>query len=105
MMSIGTAAVWYFACKRIVAGDPNDSLTLGDLLAFVGYIWLFYDPMQWFTSALNWTTRAFSGAERIFSLMEAREEVYDDPGAISLPKIRGKVCFKEVRFSYEEAPK
>jgi ATP-binding cassette subfamily B protein len=99
IMSLGVAAVWFFAARRIVNSDPY--LSLGDLLAFVGYIWLFYGPLQWFTVVINWMTHAFSGAERIFALLDSREEVYDVPDAIVIPRIKGAVSFKDIYFSYE----
>ena len=100
VMSLGIAGVWFFAARRIVGGDRL--LTLGDLLAFVGYIWLFYGPLQWFAAVINWMTHAFSAAERIFAVLDAREEVYDAPDAIILPKIAGAIRFQDVRFSYEQ---
>jgi ATP-binding cassette subfamily B protein len=102
VMSAGVAAVWFMAATRIVqGGGAPGALTLGDLLAFVGYIWLFYGPLQWFTTMLNWMSHAFSSAERIFAVLDAREEVYDAPDAVDLPRARGAVSFRDVRFSYE----
>jgi len=98
VMSLGVAGVWYFAAGRLARGDAH--LTLGDLLAFVGYIWLFYGPLQWFTSVLNWMTHAFSGAERIFSVLDTPPEVAD-AGSVSVPRIKGAIAFQDVRFSYE----
>jgi ATP-binding cassette subfamily B protein len=99
IMTVGVTAVWFFAARRISRGDPT--FTLGDLLAFVGYIWLFYGPLQWFTAVMNWMTHAFSGAERIFAVLDSTPEMYDAPDAISVPKIRGAISFNEVRFSYD----
>jgi ATP-binding cassette subfamily B protein len=50
---------------------------------------------------LNWMTHAFSGAERIFAVLDSKEEVYDAPDAVAIPRIRGAIGFKDVRFSYE----
>jgi len=101
VMSLGVAAVWFLAARRIAADNPADPLTLGTLLAFVGYIWLFYGPLQWFTAVLNWMTHAFSGAERIFAVLDSREEVYEAPDAVALPALKGGISFKDVRFSYD----
>lgn len=101
LMSLGVTAVWFFAARRIVVGSPGETLTIGTLLAFVGYIWLFYGPLQWFTAILNWMTNALSGAERIFAVLDAREEIYEAPDAVDLPKIKGELRFERVRFSYE----
>jgi len=103
IMSIGVAAVWLFGGVRIIGTDPAGpgAFTLGTLLAFIGYLWLFYGPLQWFTTVLNWMSHAFSGAERIFNLLDSQPEVYDAPDAISLPKLEGAIAFRDVRFSYE----
>jgi len=98
IMSLGVAAVWFFAARRIVDGS---GLALGDLLAFVGYIWLFYGPLQWFTAVLNWMSHAFAGAERIFAMLDTPAESHEAPDAISLPDVRGAIAFEDVRFSYE----
>lgn len=99
VMSLGIAGVWFFAARRLSGSETT--LTLGDLLAFVGYIWLFYGPLQWFTAVLNWMTHAFSGAERIFSVLDSPLELDDAPGAVALPRARGDISFRDVRFSYE----
>lgn len=99
IMQIGVIAVWFFSARRIIQNDPE--LTLGDLLAFVGYIWLFYGPMQWFTVILDWMTHAFASAERIFMVLDTPTEVYEAPNAASVPKIQGKISFNDVYFSYE----
>ena len=99
VMSLGVTLVWFFAVRMITGTNP--SLTLGDLLAFVGYIWLFYGPLQWFSVILNWMTHAFSGAERIFEVIDTASERYEHPEAVTLPQIHGKIEFRNVHFSYE----
>jgi ATP-binding cassette subfamily B protein len=99
IMQVGVAGVWFFAARRIALNDPT--FTLGDLLAFVGYIWLLYGPMQWFTAVLDWMTQAFTGAERIFSVLDKPTEMYQPPDAVSIPRIQGGIRFEDVRFSYE----
>ena len=105
LMSIGVALVWYFAAQRIAAGvGAGDSaanpFTIGDLLAFVGYIWMFYGPLQWFTAIFNWMSHAVTGAERIFAVLDEKPET-DAPNAQSITNVRGGVEFDQVRFSYE----
>jgi len=100
VMSIGIAGVWFFAARNLAGG--TGSLTLGDLLAFVGYIALFYGPLQWFAVVLNWMTHAFSGAERVFSVLDSPPEIHDAADAREAPRIRGAVSFRGIRFSYEQ---
>ncbi|MBN8217376.1 MAG: ABC transporter ATP-binding protein [Spirochaetes bacterium] len=99
VMSLGVALVWLFAVRKITGKPPT--MTLGDLLAFVGYIWLFYGPLQWFSAILNWMSHAFTAAERIFEVIDSKPEAYHNPNAVPLPTIRGAIEFRDVRFSYE----
>ena len=101
IMSLGIAAVWFTGAKRIALAAEGETLTMGKMLAFIGYIWLFYGPLQWFTAILNWMTHAFSAAERIFAVLDAKEETYDAPDAVDLPRMKGAIRFEDVRFSYE----
>jgi ATP-binding cassette subfamily B protein len=101
LMSIGVAAVWFMGARRLAIGLPGETLTLGTLLAFIAYIWLFYGPLQWFTAILNWMTHAFAGAERIFAVLDSTQEVYDAPDAVDAPRLKGSVRFEDVHFSYE----
>lgn len=99
VMSIGVALVWWSAARRI--GVADSGFTTGDLLAFVGYIWMFYGPLQWFTAVFNWMTHAVTGAERIFAVLDEKPEIADAPSAKPVTRIRGALEFRDVRFSYE----
>lgn len=99
IMSIGVALVWYFAARRIA--DGASGFTTGDLLAFVGYIWMFYGPLQWFTAIFNWMSHAVTGAERVFAVLDEKPEIVDAPGAKPLPRVTGLVELRDVHFSYE----
>ncbi|MFA4930554.1 MAG: ABC transporter ATP-binding protein [Patescibacteria group bacterium] len=98
IMQVGIVGVWYFASRRIMG---QDHLTLGDLLAFVGYIWLFYGPLQWFTQILNWMTHALASAERMFTILDMTSETSPAESPTSPHITQGKIEFKQVRFSYE----
>jgi ATP-binding cassette subfamily B protein len=99
IMSSGVTLVWYYSTTMITSQTPQ--MTLGDLFAFIGYIWLFYGPLQWFSVIMNWMTHAFSGAERIFEIIDSSQEQRDSADSIELASIQGELEFKNVRFSYE----
>ena len=81
----------------------RDALTLGTLLAFYAYLWRLYEPIQWFGEVNNWMTRAFTGAERIFEVIDTPAEAYNDPAAQPISSVRGEVSFKEVTFGYDKS--
>lgn len=96
--NVGGLIVWFVGGHSVIRGE----LTVGTLIAFNGYIWMFYHPLQWLSQLNNWMTRAFAGAERIFEIIDTKPETYDAPDAVSLPFIRGNVCFDGVTFGYDK---
>ncbi|MDR3211085.1 MAG: ABC transporter ATP-binding protein/permease [Planctomycetota bacterium] len=101
VMSLAVTLVWFLAASRITGLADREGLSLGDLTAYVGYMWMFYGPLQWFTVIANWMNYAFAAAERIFAVLDAEAEVYDPPSPLRVSRFRGRVEFRDVRFSYE----
>jgi ATP-binding cassette subfamily B protein len=99
LMSFGVFFVWYFGGRQVLHQD----LMLGDLIAFVSYIWMLYGPLKWFGELTNWMTRAFAGAERVFEIIDSPIEPAGDPQALPLPRISGAVAFRGVHFGYDRA--
>ena len=101
-MSFGTFFVWYFGGVSVV----SEELTLGVLLAFVAYLWMLYQPMQWFSDYYSFMVRAYAGAERIFEVIDSRPEAHDGPaakreGAARGARMAGRVTFENVSFGYD----
>ncbi len=99
LTSFGILVVWFFGGREVI----RDTLTLGTLLAFYAYMWMLYEPIEWFGQVNNWMTRAFAGAERIFEVIDTPAEAYEDPNAHSISNIRGEVSFKDVTFGYDKS--
>jgi len=97
IMSFGVFMVWYFGGRQIL----REELTLGVLMAFISYIWMLYRPLQFFSNVNNFLTRAFAGAERIFEVIDARPEPFENPDARPLSRLEGRVCFRDVHFGYD----
>ena len=81
----------------------RNNLTLGTLTAFSSYMWQVYGPLEWFSRVNSWMTQAFAGAERIFEVIDASPEAYDDPEATAITEIKGQVTFKDVTFGYDKS--
>ena len=95
----GGLIIWMVGGVEVLRGN----LTLGTLAAFSHYMWLVYGPLEWLGRVNSWMTRAFAGAERIFEVIDATPEAYDDPEATSLAEIKGQVTFKDVTFGYDKS--
>ena len=99
LTGFGILIVWFFGGREVV----RDVMTLGTLLAFYAYMWMLYEPIEWFGEVNNWMTRAFTGAERIFEIIDTPAEAYNDPNAQSISSIKGHVTFKDVTFGYDKS--
>jgi ATP-binding cassette subfamily B protein len=91
--------VWLLGGQQVLA----ERITLGTLLAFYSYMWLFYGPLEWFGQVNDEMTRAFAGAERIFEVIDTDPESYEDPDAVRLPHIKGAIRFRDVTFGYDKS--
>ena len=99
LTSFGMLIVWFVGGREVVA----DTLTIGTLLAFYAYMWMLYEPVEWFGEVNSWMTRAFAGAERIFEVIDTPAEAYRDPAARPVSSIKGDITFKNVTFGYDKS--
>ena len=97
--SLGVLIIWLFGGIEMFKGE----FSIGKLLAFYGFMWLVYGPIQWFGQVNNWMTRAFAGAERIFEVIDTPPEAYDDADAVPMPNIEGRIDFQNVTFGYDKS--
>ncbi|EUJ23046.1 ABC transporter [Listeria grandensis FSL F6-0971] len=77
-------------------------VSTGTLVAFVGYVGNFWNPVINIGNFYNSLITATAYLERIFETMDVEPDIKDLPNARSMPLIKGNVCFDDVRFRYEE---
>ena len=97
LMSAGVFFVWYFGGQQILDGE----LTLGELMAFISYLWMLYQPLRWFGDFYSFVLKAFSGAQRVFEVVDSEPEPFEKPNAVRLPRIEGNLKFESVFFGYD----
>jgi len=78
------------------------SITIGTLVAFVGYIWRFWNPIVNISNFYNSLIMAMSYLERIFETLDEPVTIDNLPESYELPKILGRIEFKDVSFKYEK---
>ena len=90
-------------CMVYLAGIMwfREAVTVGTLVAFAGYIWRFWTPIQNIGNFYNGIVTTGAYMERIFETIDEPVSVEDVPGAVCLPAIRGHVAFENVNFSYD----
>jgi len=75
-------------------------VSIGTLVAFLGYLSNFFDPVQQLSQLYNTFLSAVAALDKITDLMDEEPEVRDAAGAADLPSIAGRVAFDGVHFAY-----
>nr|MQY58300.1 ATP-binding cassette domain-containing protein [Clostridia bacterium] len=97
--SLGTALVLWFGGNEVIAGV----LSIGSLVAFYGYLGLFYQPIDQLNQVNNMFQHARAAGERVFEIIDAIPEVRESRDVICLSSpVKGAVEFNNVCFSYNE---
>ncbi len=95
---IGTIIVFWYGTRLLNTG----TVTIGLLVAFSGYVSMFWRPVMNISNFYNTLVANLSGAERIFELMDVKPSIQEAEDAVPLPPIRGEVEFKDVNFGYQD---
>ena len=94
-LTIGTVAV---------AGSLfaiSGGMKLGDLQAFIRYIWQVNDPISQVSQLSSQIQAAFAALRRVCEVLEEEEELpVDQPAALPCP-VHGEVVFDNVSFGYQ----
>ena len=100
-LSVGTITLIYWAGgNRVLSGG----LTLGVLTAFTMWATRFFRPIQDLSEKFNILQSAMAASERIFKLLDEPITIASDPKAARLDSPRGEIEFRNVWFSYHNAP-
>jgi len=75
-------------------------ITLGTLIAFLGYVGGLFGPVQGLTNIYKVVVTAAASLDQIFTILDAKEAISDAPDAIEAPPLKGEVRFEHVRFGY-----
>ncbi|MCZ6633801.1 MAG: ABC transporter transmembrane domain-containing protein [bacterium] len=95
--SLGTLIVWWLGGHAVL----DNTLTLGDFVAFTSYMWRFYGPVESLCRLNHRFQRAGTSAERVFEVLDIQPDIVDRSAAVTMPPIEGEVRFENVTFSYE----
>lgn len=80
---------------------PDSAAQPEDLVFFFFLANLFFTNVQALGNQYNQALIAMAGAERVFKLLDMTPEWVDEPDAIEMPPIQGRVEFADLNFSYE----
>lgn len=95
--------IWYGG--TVVLGETgllNKTISLGILVAFVGWVGQLFQPIQDLADVFNNLQAAMASSERIFAVLDHEEQIQDAPNAKGISSLQGHVSLKNVWFSYDE---
>jgi ATP-binding cassette, subfamily B, bacterial len=96
-VAAGTALVVWVAGREVMHGR----LTVGEILVFLAYLGMLYQPMNTFCQSASVIQAAKAQLKRVFEIIDAVPEIRDRPGAMRLPWARGALEFRQVSFEYQ----
>ena len=94
--NLGQAAVLYFGGTQIIGG----TLTFGEWQKFSLYLVYVFFPLGQLGFIISQMSQASASAQRVFEILDTKNDVTDKPGAIPLPLTDGRVQFDDVSFRY-----
>lgn len=97
IMALGGLVVWGLGGAQVVSGK----LTFGELMSFVGYLSLLYNPVNFMVKTFDWWTSCMNSAQRIFEVIDRKTDVPESHSPISIESLKGNVELRNVTFSYE----
>jgi ATP-binding cassette, subfamily B, multidrug efflux pump len=97
LSTLGTAVVVGYGGYLVFQGE----LTVGYLAAFLIYVQQFYRPAQFISQGYTQFQSSLAGAERIFTILSEEDEPTEEPDALELTRVEGRVELQHVTFAYE----
>src|SRR3954466_9164316 len=96
LSALATAVILLYGGSRAIDG----AVSIGVLVAFVGYLSNFFDPIQQLSQVYTTYQSGMAALDKIFELLDEEPDVRDAPDAVDLPPLRGEIEFDHVSFSY-----
>lgn len=87
-----------FAGYQVIQGQ----LTLGTMVAFVGFIDRLYNPLRRVVNSSTTMTQTLASMDRVFEFVDEKYDIDDAPNAKELKQVNGRITFKDVSFAYDE---
>ena len=91
------ALLWYGG-HEVIAGH----ISPGDLIAFILYATIIAGPMGSFARLYTRIQEGIGASERIFEMLDTEGDIQDKPDAAAMPRIKGAVEARGLRFHYRD---
>jgi ABC-type multidrug transport system fused ATPase/permease subunit len=98
LSAVGTAAILLYGGGQAI----NGAIEVGVIVAFVGYLNTFFDPIQQLSQLYTTYQQGMAALDKIFDLLDTKPTMVDAPDAIDPGMLRGEIELEGVWFSYGE---
>ncbi len=78
----------------------NHHLSVADMVGFLLYLSLFYQPIATLARVSEDLQQATAGAERVFEVLDTEPDIQDSKHAIDIEDVKGEITFSNVDFHY-----
>jgi ABC-type multidrug transport system fused ATPase/permease subunit len=95
---LGLAAMMLVGGHQAIKG----TISVGDFVAFYGYVLMLTGPMRMLGVSLGMAQRAVASGARVFQILDRRPQLTAPPDAQPLPPGGGQVRMRGVSFAYGE---
>ncbi len=96
IMNSGMVAVVWYGGRLVVGGN----MSTGSIVAFVNYFLSTMFPLLLLGMTIGQFAAAGASADRILEVLDSRADVQEQPDAIDLKHVVGRVAFEGVSFCY-----
>ena len=96
LSSLGTVVVIAYGGHMTL----NCDVLISDIVAFIMYLGIFYQPLAAIARLNEDLQNAIAGAERVYEILNATEDIVERENPIELDHPVGKIQFNNVDFSY-----
>src|SRR5919198_938116 len=79
----------------------DGAISIGEFVAFYGYVLMLTSPMRMLGIALGMAQRAVASGARVFEILDREPRLVAAPDAVPLPAGGGQVKLRDVTFAYE----
>ncbi|MCY3005541.1 MAG: DUF1854 domain-containing protein [Planctomycetota bacterium] len=97
VFSLGGLIVWYVGGRDVI----GNSMSLGELIAFLAYLGMFYAPLSALSSFTSWLTSFLTGSKRVLELLDTPLTVLEPSHPVAWETVQGEIRFEEVTFGYD----
>ena len=98
-MTLTSTLIMFIGGLMVLRGEA----TVGTIMAFLGYIWRVYGPIQALSGLMTQYTQAETAYEKLLEILSVKPSVTEAPDAVDV-EIKGHIKVEDVHFAYTDKP-